>query len=67
MEDTGLPAQAEKQAPTDLYNKAMSFYEAGRYAQAKELFHQFIGQYPDSKLFCIALYYLGHCDQMTGD
>ena len=63
----GDESQSSVGAPSELYNRAFEQYEAGHYAQAKELFHQFIGQYPDSQLYKVSLYYLGHCDQMLGD
>jgi TolA-binding protein len=53
--------------PTEHYNKALDLYQKGNYAQAKELFREFVAQYPDSPLSKVALYYLGHCYQMTGD
>ncbi len=53
--------------PTELYNTALERHDRGQYAKAMVLFHQYINQYPDSKLFKVALYYLGHCYQMSGD
>ncbi len=53
--------------PTELYNTALERHDRGQYAKAMVLFHQYINQYPDSKLFKVALYYLGHCYQMRGD
>ncbi|MEI6437851.1 MAG: tetratricopeptide repeat protein [Candidatus Omnitrophota bacterium] len=52
---------------TELYNKALDYYQKGRYAQARELFGQYVAQYPDSELFKVALYYSGHCYQKLGD
>lgn len=66
LEDTGIPSE-RKQSATDLYNKALSYYQSGQYAEAKNLFHEYIGQFPDTPLFKVALYYLGHCYQMTGE
>ncbi|MBF0485437.1 MAG: tetratricopeptide repeat protein [Candidatus Omnitrophica bacterium] len=65
---TGIeePANSPKK-PTELYNQALAVYQEGKYAEAKERFHEFLGQYPQSPLFKVALYYLGHCHQMLGD
>ena len=52
---------------TEHYNAALEHYQKGRYAKAKELFHEYVAQYPDSAIFRIALYYLGHCYQMLGE
>ncbi len=52
---------------TELYNKALDYYQKGRYVQARELFRAYIAQYPNSELFRVALYYAGHCYQMLGD
>jgi TolA-binding protein len=53
--------------PSELYHRAVALYEKGNYAQARALLHEFVGSYPDSALYRIALYYLGHCYQVTGD
>ncbi|MBF0594790.1 MAG: tetratricopeptide repeat protein [Candidatus Omnitrophica bacterium] len=53
--------------PTEHYNKALDYYQKGRYTQAKELFHEYVAQYPDSAILRIALYYLAHCYQIQGD
>lgn len=49
---------------TDLYNKAQKFYEDGKYPSAKEAFHEYINNYPETELYKVALYYLGHTHQM---
>ena len=54
-------------SPTEHYNKALELYQKGRYARARELFHEYIARYPDSVVYRIALYYLGHCYQLLGD
>ena len=53
--------------PTELYNQALDLHDRGQYEKSKIFFHQYINQYPESKLFRVALYYLGHCYQMRGD
>jgi TolA-binding protein len=53
--------------PTELYNTALDRHDRGHYEKAKMLFHQYINQYPDTELSRVALYYLGHCYQMSGD
>ncbi|MBF0331299.1 MAG: tetratricopeptide repeat protein [Candidatus Omnitrophica bacterium] len=50
-----------------LYEKAMGYYQKGQYLRAKESFHEFIGQYPESLLFKTALYDLAHCYQILGE
>ena len=67
-----LPAAQEEEtvrykSPSDLYERALDYYQSGRYAKAKDLFHEYVGQYPDSKILRIAIYYLGHCYQMLGE
>lgn len=52
---------------TEHYQRALDLYEHGYYAKAKDLFHEYVGQYPQSPLFRVALYYLGHCYQKTGE
>lgn len=54
-------------SPSELYERALGAYQAGRYAEAKERFHRYISQYPESLLFKVALYYLGHCYHMVGE
>ena len=54
-------------SPSELYDKALGYYQSGQYAKAKELFHQYIGQYPDSLIYKTALYELAHCYQMLGE
>jgi TolA-binding protein len=67
-----LPAAQEEgilryKSPSVLYDKALAYYQSGKYAKARDLFHEYVGQYPDSKILRIAIYYLGHCYQMLGD
>lgn len=67
-----LPAVQDEEtirykSPSELYDKALAYYQSGQYAKARGLFHEYVGQYPDSKILRIAIYYLGHCYQMTGD
>ena len=64
-EEASLPAQYG--SASALYDKAMVYYQRGQYARARDLFHTYVGQYPDSLVLRVALYYLGHCYQMTGD
>ncbi|MBF0387077.1 MAG: tetratricopeptide repeat protein [Candidatus Omnitrophica bacterium] len=52
---------------TELYNKALENYQNGKYSRAKDLFQEYIAQYPNSTIFRIALYYSGHCYQMLGE
>ena len=52
---------------TEHYNKAMEYYHKGNYVKAQELLHEYIAKYPDSMLYRIALYYLGHCYQVQKD
>jgi TolA-binding protein len=54
-------------SPTELYEKALAYYQSGKYSRAKELFHQYIGQFPDSLMYPTALYELAHCYQMLGE
>jgi TolA-binding protein len=67
-----LPAAQEEngvryKSPSDLYDKALGYYQSGKYARARDLFHAYVGMYPDSKVLRIAIYYLGHCYQMQGE
>ncbi len=64
------PLEAEHphfQSASQHYNKALDYYQKGNYAQAGTLFQEYIGQYPDTVLYRVALYYLGHCYQVQGD
>ncbi|NTV29580.1 MAG: tetratricopeptide repeat protein [Candidatus Omnitrophica bacterium] len=67
LTDGVYDTEEPKQAPTALYNQAFARYQARNYEEAKPLFQQYIGQYPDSVLYKVALYYLAHCDQMLGE
>ena len=69
-----LPVEEEEQvtAPnyksaSELYKRAQVYYEARNYARARDLFHEYVGQFPDSDLYKIALYYLGHSYQELGE
>ena len=54
----------ERSAPAaDVYNKAVRFYEKGKWDAAKEFFHQYLAEYSDSPLYITCLYYLGFCYQ----
>lgn len=59
--------RSQFKTPAALYDRALFYYDHGQYEKAKIFFHQYIAQYPDSLLFKVALYYLGHCYQMSGD
>ncbi len=66
-----LPAQ-EDEAPryasaSVLYDKAFDAYQKAQYAKARELWHVYIGTYPQSLVLKAALYYLAHCHQMLGE
>jgi TolA-binding protein len=67
-----LPAAPDEEtvhykSPSELYDKALGYYQSGQYARARDLFHEYVGQYPESKVLRIAIYYLGHCYQMLGE
>jgi TolA-binding protein len=69
-----LPAAEEEQeaAPkyrsaSELYKRALAYYEDRKYAKARDLFHEYVGQFPDGDLYKIALYYLGHSYQELGE
>ena len=53
--------------PSELYDKALACYQSGQYAKARDLFHEYVGTYADSKILRIAIYYLGHCYQMLAE
>lgn len=52
---------------TDLYNRAQRYYEDGKYEMAKESFHEYINNYPETELYKVALYYLGHSHHMLNE
>jgi TolA-binding protein len=52
---------------SELYKRALGYYEARKYAMARDLFHEYVGQFPESDLYKIALYYLGHSYQELGE
>lgn len=58
---------ARYKSPSQLYDRALGFYQSGQYAKARDLFHEYVGQFPESRIFRIALYYLGYCYQMLGE
>ncbi len=66
-----LPAQDNEApryaAPSVLYDKAFDCYQKAHYRKAKELWHEYIGAYPESRVLKAALYYLAHCYQMLGE
>ena len=61
---TSNPYKNESSA---LYDKALRQYNVGRYEEAKEYFHEYIANFPESNLYPVALYYLGHCYQQLED
>lgn len=67
-----LPAAQDQEvvryeSPSALYDKALAYYQSGKYARARDLFHEYVGLFPDSRILRIAIYYLGHCYQMLGE
>lgn len=67
-----LPAAQDEavvpyKTPSELYDRALKYYQSGQYAKARDLFHEYIGRYADSRILRIAVYYLGHCYQMLGE
>ena len=69
-----LPVEEEEQAPApkyksaaELYKRAQVYYEARNYAKARDSFQEYVGQFPDSDLYKIALYYLAHSNQELGE
>ena len=64
---TGEEQPVKFKTPSEHYNRALDLYQRGHYAEARDLLHAYIGQYPQSPLFKVALYYLGHCYQMLGN
>ncbi len=66
-----LPVQENRAAPyaaaSVLYEKAFECYQRSHYRKAKDLWHAYIGTYPDSLVLKAALYYLAHCHQMLGE
>lgn len=67
MDEELSSVDAPAKKPSELYGLALSHHQAGNYAESKRLFHEFIGLYPNSLLFKVALYYLGHNYQMLGE
>jgi len=63
---TGEERPVKFKTPTEHYNRALELYQQDNYDKARDLLHEYIGQYPESPLFKVALYYLGHCYQMLG-
>ncbi|NLE65154.1 MAG: tetratricopeptide repeat protein [Elusimicrobia bacterium] len=58
---------AKVPSASDLYQRATQAYQARQYPRARDLFHEYIGQYPESPLYPVGLYYLAHSYQMLGD
>ena len=52
---------------TTLYQKAIQQYKVRRWHEAGILFRQYIRNYPTTDLYRVALYYLGHCEQMLAN
>jgi outer membrane protein assembly factor BamD (BamD/ComL family) len=52
---------------THTYNKAVRLYEAKRWEEAEEYFHQYLAEYSDTPLYVTCLYYLAYCYQQSGD
>jgi TolA-binding protein len=50
-----------------LYHQGVRLVNKGRYAQAKEVFHEYIASYGDTHLYPVSLYYLGYCYQKLDD
>ncbi|MBF0619290.1 MAG: tetratricopeptide repeat protein [Candidatus Omnitrophica bacterium] len=53
--------------PSDLYDRAFAAHEGGQYAKARDLFHEYIGEFSNTLVFKSALYYLAHCYQKLGE
>lgn len=58
-------------SPTDtaseLYYKGLRLFNKGRYADAKEIFHEYIADNAGTHLYPVSLYYLGYCYQKLDD
>lgn len=48
---------------SDVYYKALKFYQKGNWEAAKDYFHTYLAEYSDSPLYITSLYYLGICYQ----
>lgn len=48
---------------TDVYYKALAYYQKGKWDAAREYFHTYLAEYSDSPLYITSLYYLGVCYQ----
>ncbi len=62
---------AIQEAPVDnasqLYHKGLRSFDKGHYEDAKEVFHEYISNYPNTHLFPVSMYYLGYCYQKLDD
>jgi len=67
VEDEDQAAAPKYKSASELYKRAQAYYEARNYAKSRDLFQEYIGQFPDSDLYKIALYYLGHSYQELGE
>ena len=54
-------------APMDTYNKAITFFQAGRWNAAREYLHQYLAEYSDTPLYVTCLYDLAYCYQQLKD
>jgi TolA-binding protein len=66
VEDEEQVAAPNYKSASDLYKRAQVYYEARNYAKARDLFQEYVGQFPDSDLYKVALYYLAHSEQELG-
>jgi TolA-binding protein len=62
-----IPSAAESSGSVALYDRAQALYKQEKYAEAKELFHQYINEYPESHLYKVSLYYLAYCHQQLNE
>ena len=62
---------AIQDAPTgsasQLYYKGLRLFNKGRYADAKEIFHEYISDNAGTHLYPVSMYYLGYCYQKLDD
>jgi TolA-binding protein len=65
--DEEQDAAPKYKSASELYKRAQAYYEARNYAKSRDLFQEYTGQFPDSDLYKIALYYLGHSYQELGE
>ena len=58
---------APADAASEVYYKGLRFFNKGRYAEAKEFFHEYISENAGTHLYPVSLYYLGYCYQKLTD